>query len=446
MRFYTPCTIISHINSTFVASSSRAIKSVSDGTTTRTILKMDKHLQVLGIYCAISFSIALSLHLYVWIFRIQLFKNHGGKRPYMNLSESQIWRLKHESPTVLYIEIAAYVFTWYGVSLFLTMFNKWFLFFFNGGFPFPLTASTLHMVIKLLMSRVIIKINGSCIPTVPHRLFWRTVVPIGVATALDVGASNLAFEFVTVSFYTILKSGALVWLLFWAILWGLEKLNLKIITIVGIISCGLMLASFGETNFSFVGFFLVMASSSFSGLRWALTQFLMNEAPDCHSPLVVIYLIAPASAVGLVPFVLLLESWQWITNPFFADEGFLLEFETLMMVLGGGVVSFFLVFAEVKLVELTSALTMGVFGQVKEILTIALAMLVFGDHMTTLNMVGLLIAMLGTAWYKREKRMSEKDALQLGLRNNIEGDLEDIFNDLVVQLDESNSGDEDSLT
>lgn len=39
----------------------------------------------------------------------------------------------------------------------------------------------------------------------------RTVIPIGFATAGDILFSNISFIYCTVTFYTIVKSGSLMW-------------------------------------------------------------------------------------------------------------------------------------------------------------------------------------------------------------------------------------------
>lgn len=38
-----------------------------------------------------------------------------------------------------------------------------------------------------------------------------SAVPIGVCTGVDVAFSNLSFLYISISFYTILKSGTLLW-------------------------------------------------------------------------------------------------------------------------------------------------------------------------------------------------------------------------------------------
>jgi solute carrier family 35 protein C2 len=38
-----------------------------------------------------------------------------------------------------------------------------------------------------------------------------SAIPIGVCTGVDVAFSNLSLMYITITFYTILKSGSLLW-------------------------------------------------------------------------------------------------------------------------------------------------------------------------------------------------------------------------------------------
>jgi solute carrier family 35 protein C2 len=49
------------------------------------------------------------------------------------------------------------------------------------------------------------------------------VVPNGVATGLDIGFSNYSLVFITISFYVMCKSTTPLFLLVFAIAWGVEK-------------------------------------------------------------------------------------------------------------------------------------------------------------------------------------------------------------------------------
>ena len=42
--------------------------------------------------------------------------------------------------TTLQADVSTFVFLWYGVSVTLVLFNKYFLNYWHGGFPFPVTG------------------------------------------------------------------------------------------------------------------------------------------------------------------------------------------------------------------------------------------------------------------------------------------------------------------
>jgi hypothetical protein len=52
------------------------------------------------------------------------------------------------------------------------------------------------------------------------------VVPNGISTGLDIGLSNYSLMLITLSFYTMCKSTTPMFLLFFAFLWGIERLLL----------------------------------------------------------------------------------------------------------------------------------------------------------------------------------------------------------------------------
>lgn len=286
-----------------------------------------------------------------------------------------------------------------------------------------------------------------------------------MCTAVDVAFSNLSFMFISVTFYTILKSGALIWILVWAVIMRLEPLTGEIVAICALVSMGVSLASYGEASFSLVGFILVTAACASSGLRWALTQIMLegkgglgsdredalhrstlvnqwgegegdmdeeedefhhgngghhgsganggggsssetrggdqqqeqhrrrrsrtghhplddqenapaaidvsltsaSPAPPMHHPRAfeILYYVSPASALSCVTVFLVVELQPCMRSPVFQDTALLAQLLVILFL--GGMISFLLVMAEVKLVKISSSLTMSMFGAVKEV-------------------------------------------------------------------------------
>ncbi|KAG5191701.1 triose-phosphate transporter family-domain-containing protein, partial [Tribonema minus] len=266
-----------------------------------------------------------------------------------------------------------------------------------------------HMAVKFALSRAAFaaccccggagaRLRRRAPEPLERRLYWRTAAPIGLLTAADVLMSNASLMFITVTFYTIAKTGTLMWTLLWAVVLRLEPARWVTALIISVITAGLAMASWGEIDFSLPGLLLVMGAGCAGGLRWALTQLLQQADPACKDPLVVVYHVAGASLAGMLPFVLI-DAIPWAQSKFCDSPALLLQ--TAGIVAAGGCVAFALVATEIHLVKITSSLTLGVLGQLKEIVQIGIAMVAFGDAMTALNAAGLALALSGTWLYKR---------------------------------------------
>ena len=197
-------------------------------------------------------------------------------------------------------------------------------------------------------------------------------------------------------------------ILFWGIIMQLEPLTWEVCAICALVSGGVSMASYGEASFSWMGFALVTAACCLSGLRWGLTQIMLEEDDDDqeggvhHQPLAILYHISLASALSCVPVFLMIELKPFTEySPFFQDPGVFLEVSFVLLT--GGLISFLLILAEVKLVQISSSLTMGLFGVCKEFVTVALSMAVFHDKVSLLNVLGLGFAVAGVVWYRKYK-------------------------------------------
>ena len=317
-----------------------------------------------------------------------------------------------------------FVAAWFAVSVSLTLTNKWFFSFWHGGFDLPVTSTSLQMVIKAVLAQWLTTSSFSPWKEDPYPLSLRDVLvltaPIGVATAADVTFSNVSLLYITVTLYTISKSGSLLWLLFWGVLLRLEVCSVNLACICTTISIGLALASYGTTSVSLLGVALVLSAGCVGGLRWALSQRLMAiDRAFAQSPLLLVAKIAPWSAVFTCLTALALDGkrlWRifeygWVgpqsingeQNSVDGTSGLTMFFEVFAFVFVGGIASLLLLMAEVKLLQLTSSLTLGVFGTVKEIIQIVLAVGVFHDAVSLLNVLGLALCIGGTGAYHHLK-------------------------------------------
>ena len=114
-----------------------------------------------------------------------------------------------------------------------------------------------------------------------------------------------------------------------------------------------------------------------------------------------LYYSSPFGCLALLPLALAIE---W--NGFVAYVRALGCGETLLVLLlisVGGFLAFFLLLAELRIVQLASGLTLSIGGIFKEVLTVAASAIFLGDHLTPYNVGGLMLCLAGIATYNRIK-------------------------------------------
>ncbi|KAL6768099.1 hypothetical protein ACKKBF_B37790 [Auxenochlorella protothecoides x Auxenochlorella symbiontica] len=329
---------------------------------------------------------------------------------------------------------------WYFLSTSLSLWNKMLVgkdrgLFGKGPFPAPILMSSVQFIFQHFLARAclwsgLIRRHGSDEKMAWPR-WWRAVFPNGVATGLDIGLSNYSLVFISLSFYVMCKSTVPLFLLAFAIMWRIEKPSWDLAGVVCVISIGLMLLVAGEVDFHLVGFLLVMTASALAGLRWTITQVLLQGSNATGhgalgGPVEVILHLTPVMSATL-GVVSLAHEQLWNTlpsSPYFAGWGHCLL--TAGIVATGAVIAFLMVWAEFALIGHTSALTFMVAGTFKEVVTVAAAVLFLGERFTPVNAAGLVVLIIGVTlfnWQKYRKLRQKGLALVVGAEDEEIGSL-----------------------
>ncbi|KAK4438894.1 putative sugar phosphate/phosphate translocator [Sesamum alatum] len=170
------------------------------------------------------------------------------------------------------------ILVWYTFSTFLTLYNKTLLGDDMGKFPAPLLMNTIHFAMQAVLSTGITwfwsdRFHSS---VMSWKDYFVRVVPTALSTALDVNLSNASLVFISVTFATMCKSAAPIFLLLFAFAFRLESPSVKLLGIILVISVGILLTVAKETEFEFWGFLFVMLAAVMSGFRWTMTQILLQ--------------------------------------------------------------------------------------------------------------------------------------------------------------------------
>ena len=302
---------------------------------------------------------------------------------------------------LLSTRVLGYILLYYLFSISLTFYNKWIL----TDFPFPLSATLFQSFLTFIVTCII----RECLSLYTRKpavrvgglSYVRNVLPTSITAAFDIGLSNWSFQFITVSLYTMCKTSAVIFILFFAIVFRLEKFRLRLVGIVLLISLGLFLFTFDYTFFNLTGFALVMTASLLSGLRWNTAQFLVQKSQlGLENPIDILYHVTPVMSFCLFPLAFIFEGVGLATSlvafraqsPSAALLSFGLILCSALLALGIG-------FAEYLLVQRTSSLTLSISSIFKEVLVLYIAIAWFhpNEHLKPINIVGMILCLLGIA-------------------------------------------------
>ncbi len=300
------------------------------------------------------------------------------------------------------------------------------------NFPYPLFSAFIYDIIQFSLSASIMTLMATTSekavgPIKAYRQlggdkFWKVILPCAAAAGLDIALSNCSLKHVSLSFYTMVKSSSPMFILIFAFVFGLEKLSWTLAGIVGLIGFGTLLTVWNPAAFNLFGFTLVFSAAVMSGVRWALTQLIIESQSEggqtsktADGPLAAILFLTPPIGLTLALLCQIFEGFPTVlTSDLFTSMDSLLK--TAAICLTGGILTFSLILTEYKVVERSSVITLSISGIVKEILMIAVSVLYFKDQLSLINYVGLFTSISGIIFYNWYKisRSKKKGKTRLG--------------------------------
>ncbi|KAK6519310.1 Triose-phosphate Transporter [Arthrobotrys megalospora] len=232
------------------------------------------------------------------------------------------------------------------------------------------------------------------------KLFYATrIAPCGMATGLDIGLGNMSLKYISLAFYTMCKSSSLAFVLVFAFIFRLEKPTVKLISVITVMTIGVVMMVADEAAFVLIGFILVMLASVLSGLRWSLTQLLLLRNPATSNPFSSIFFLAPVMFLSLLVIAVPVEGLGRFWGRWMELVGEWGIFAGVGMLIAPGVVAFCMTASEFALLRRTSVVTLSICGIFKEVVTISASATIFHDVLTPVNITGLLVTILSIGGY-----------------------------------------------
>jgi hypothetical protein len=291
------------------------------------------------------------------------------------------------------------------MNLGLTLYNKAIL----GNFNFPWLLTTFHTTSAALGCWSILLLAPSYLK-LSHvgRQEQYTLVAFSVLFTVNIAISNVSLAKVSVPFHQIVRSTtpvATILIYRWL---GRSFGTMTYVSLIPIVA-GVGLSTYGDYYATLLGASLTFLGVFLAALKTVATNKLLTgslKLPALElllrmSPLAAVQSLLWATATG--------EVSAFLT---FTQEGKLSK-TLILALLGNGFLAFLLNVTSFQTNKLAGALTLSVCGNVKQILTVILGIVLFDVVVRPMNAFGMVVALGGAAWYSKV----ELDVKRAGARS-----------------------------
>ena len=296
---------------------------------------------------------------------------------------------------------------WFLFSALLTSYNKYIFGVQHFHFPCPLLMTSIHFGTQWLVSEGLCRafprtFGNERIVQMTWKEFLSVSIPCGCITSGDVGLSNLAIQYITISFYTMVKASTPVFVLMWAWIFQIERITPTLVAVVFIIGAGELLTVSGGTDdndqsFQINGLLLCLGASMLSGMRWTLIQLrLQSLQPPLKTTIATLRVLSPSMFFSLLTISLLTER-PW-------THGILQSvphsFQLLGLALVGAFLAIAMILCEFSLIMQANAIVLMIGGVIKELVSIFVGVTFFHDRLNLQNIIGFMVVFSGVIVYK----------------------------------------------
>ncbi|KAK7053052.1 hypothetical protein VNI00_004373 [Paramarasmius palmivorus] len=313
-------------------------------------------------------------------------------------------------------------------NLGLTLYNKGVLVY----FPFPYTLTAVHALFGSLGSSALAR-AGFFKPAQLTKSQRMVVTAFSVLYAINIVVSNVSLQLVTVPFHQVVRAVTpLFTIILSSLLLGTTSSRARIISLIPVVA-GVGFATYGDYYYTKWGFFLTLLGAVLAALKTILTNVLQSPPASSGSssplakhfnlrssspalpklnPLAFLHLLSPLAFVQCIIFAQLSGELTRIRH----YAGTEMSSGKLLAVAFNGCIAFGLNVVSFSANKKVGPLSMTVAANVKQVLTILLAVLIFNLTISTTNVLGILLTLLGGAWYARVEYTEKKRAKERRLR------------------------------
>ncbi|WVQ76994.1 hypothetical protein IAR50_006673 [Cryptococcus sp. DSM 104548] len=285
---------------------------------------------------------------------------------------------------------------WLGLYFFfnlgLTLYNKALLM----SFRFPYTLTGLHALSGSAGCYIALE-RGAFVPA---RLTQREnliLAAFSVLYTVNIAISNVSLQLVSIPFHQVVRASTPLFTIFISAIFLRTRFSfMKLVSLLPVVA-GVGFATYGDYSFTAWGLILTLLGTFLAALKTVVTNLIQTGSGGrlkLH-PLDLLMRMSPLAFIQCVIY-----AWHNGELEHVRAYGATQMTSTkAVALLVNGVIACGLNIVSFTANKKAGALTMTVSANCKQVLTIALAVVLFGYTITPTNSIGILLTLVGGAWY-----------------------------------------------
>eukprot|EP00658_Telonema_sp_P-2_P036262 TRINITY_DN2626_c0_g2_i1.p1 TRINITY_DN2626_c0_g2~~TRINITY_DN2626_c0_g2_i1.p1 ORF type:complete len:386 (-),score=71.32 TRINITY_DN2626_c0_g2_i1:110-1267(-) len=299
---------------------------------------------------------------------------------------------------------------WFCLNMSVTLVNK--IFYTTLAAPYPWAMTTVHLTTSAILSSILL--SGALTTRYGDgHLLWRThkkLIGLSLLFVLNIVVGNASLVHASVPFVQMLRCTvpAMTAALSFGLL-GQRQSHRQLFALTGVVVGALVLVQGSWGDLTPLGVMVTLVGCLLCSCKAVLTSMILDDPTISSklghkiSPLEVLRTLATCGALEAWPIVLYREP-QWLGHFIrHAPAG------VVLLLLLHGVQAFALNVANFEATKATSATVMTIGGNMKAVMTSGMSMVLLGEKVSPVGLVGMFMCAGGMWWYNLE-RLREKSA------------------------------------
>merc|ERR1719247_3968836 len=297
-----------------------------------------------------------------------------------------------EDPAASSKQVVFWLLFWMANNILVTILNK--AAFAKVDFKYPYTLSTVHMACNILGAQLFFLFSRTTKPKQIEAHSRKSIFLFSIIFSLNIAIGNISLRWVSVNFNQVCRSLVPVFVMIISMAYYNKTFSSNRKLAVVPIVVGVALTFYGDMTFTSVGATYTILCVLFAALKAIVSGELLTGELKLH-PIDLLLKMCPLAMIEIGAFAVGTGEITEISGKL--DS--LLNSAAPQVVILSGILSFSLNVTSFIANKITSPLTLCIAANVKQVLLVCFGTLYFGDHVSLINGLGIVIVIAGSFKY-----------------------------------------------